>query len=90
MEIGSCPNVATEFNRKHGKNIIHDTVANLTEKLKKPGSVTVQQRSDEGTTDVVLGAFARSPQERTRKLATERGVNRPSIMHIWEKHIWHP
>jgi hypothetical protein len=51
---GSCPNIAMDFNRKHGKNITHDTLAKLIEKFKKTGSVTDQPRYDEGITDVVL------------------------------------
>jgi hypothetical protein len=61
-----------DFNRKHGKNITHDAVAKLTETFKKTGSVTDKLRSglpltsaDEGTANVVLGAFARSLQKST-------------------------
>jgi hypothetical protein len=64
---GSCHKNALDFKRKHGKNITHNTVAKLTEKFKKIGSVTEQPRSGHPrtSTDVVLGAFARSPQETT-------------------------
>jgi hypothetical protein len=75
---GSCRKVAMDFHKKHGKNITHDTVAKLIEKFKNTGSVTRQPRSGcphtsavEGTTDVVLVAFARSPQKSTRSLAAE-------------------
>jgi hypothetical protein len=54
------------------KIITHDTVAKLTEKLKKTGSITNQGRTghprtstDEDTIDIVLSVFARSPQIRT-------------------------
>jgi hypothetical protein len=60
--------VAVYFNSEHGKNIMHDTVAKLIEKFKKTGSVTDKLRNghpltsaDEGTTNVVLGAFAKNP-----------------------------
>jgi hypothetical protein len=36
--------VAMEFERKHGKHISQDTVANLIEKFKKTGSVADQPR----------------------------------------------
>jgi hypothetical protein len=52
---------------KHDKNITHDIVAKYIEKFKKTGSVTEQPRNghprtstDEGGTDVVVGAFTRS------------------------------
>jgi hypothetical protein len=39
---------------------------------------------------VVLGAFARSPQKSTRRLAAESSVSRLSIMHILKNHKGHP
>jgi hypothetical protein len=93
---GSYCKVAMDFNRKHGKNITHDTVAKFTE-VKKTASVTDQPRSscprtatDEGTTDTVLGAFAKSPHKSTGRLAAESSVSRQSITHILKNHKWHP
>jgi hypothetical protein len=81
------------FNRNHGKNITHGTVAKLTEKFKKMGSVADKPRSDcprttadEGATNMVLGAFARSPQKSTQTLVAESSVSRSSIMYILKKH----
>jgi hypothetical protein len=71
-------------------NITYDTVAKFIEKFKKPGSVIDQPTTDEGTTDVVLTAFARSPQKRARRLTAESCVSRLSIMHTSETHKWHP
>lgn len=58
---GNCCKVAMDFNRKHGKHIIHNTVAKLINKFKNTGRVADQPRSgrpqtstDKGTTDVVL------------------------------------
>ena len=42
---GSSRMVALNFNRKHGTNITHDTVAKLISKLKKTGNVADQPRS---------------------------------------------
>jgi hypothetical protein len=86
---GSSRKTAMYFNRKHGKKIKHNTVAKLTEKFKKTGSVTYQLRSgcpcrstDERTTNVVLGAFARSPQKSIQRLDADSGVSRLSITRI--------
>jgi hypothetical protein len=79
--------VGMDFNRKHGKNIIHDAVAKLAQKFKKTASVTGQPRSGlpltSRTTLMVLGAFARSPQKSTLRLVAE------SIMHILKNHKRH-
>jgi hypothetical protein len=63
-----------DFNSKRGKNITHDTVAKLTEKFKKTGSVTDRQRSDRPltSTDVVLAAFARSPPQKHTKVGCRK------------------
>ena len=42
---GSSRMVALNFNRKHGTNITHDTVAKLISKFKKTGNVADQPRS---------------------------------------------
>jgi hypothetical protein len=42
---GRCHKFATEFNRKPGKHITHDTVAKLIEKFKKTENVAKQLRS---------------------------------------------
>ena len=39
---GSSRMVALNFNRKHGTNITHDTVAKLISKFKKTGNVADQ------------------------------------------------
>jgi hypothetical protein len=38
----------------------------------------------------MLGVFARVPKKRIQRLAAESGANRFSIVHIFEKHKWHP
>ena len=94
---GSSRKVAMEFNRKHGKNIIHDTVAKLIRKFQKTGSVADQQKNgrrrtatDEGTTDRIPAALTRSPRKSTRRLAAESGVSRSSIRRILKANKWHP
>jgi len=94
---GSCRKVAIDFNRKHGKHITHDTVAKVIETFRKTCSVADQPRSgrprtstDVGTTDVVLAAFARSPQKSIRRLSAESGVSSSSIQRIVKKEKWHP
>jgi hypothetical protein len=57
-DSGSCHKVAMDFNRKHGKNITHDTVAKLSEKFEKTEVLQINRgfrprtSTDEGTTDV--------------------------------------
>jgi hypothetical protein len=79
-----------DFNRKHGKNIIHDTVAKSTEKFMKTASVTGQPRTGSPltsrTTNMVLGAFARNPQRSTQRLIAESSVSILSFMHILKNH----
>ena len=93
----SCHKVAIDFNRKHGKHITHDTVAKVIEKFRKTAGVADQPRNgrpqtstDEGSTDVVLAAFARSTKNSIRRLSVESGVSRSSIQHIVKKEKWHP
>lgn len=76
-DSGSGYKVAMDFDRKHDMNI----VAKLM-KFKTTGSVADQPRGgcprkwvDKVTTDVVVGASARSPQRKTRRLAVEGGVS---------------
>jgi len=64
---GSSRMVAMKFNRKHGTNITHNTVAKLINKLKKTENVADQLRSgprrtatDEDTTATTLKALIRS------------------------------
>jgi hypothetical protein len=74
-----CRKVITDFNRKYGKHITYDTVAKLTEKFKYTLSAIGQRRSghpctstEEGTTDVVLDAFARSPPQKHTKVGCRK------------------
>jgi hypothetical protein len=46
--------VAMEFNRKHGKHITHDTVAKLTDKFIKSGSVADQPRCGRPRTSTMM------------------------------------
>ena len=86
---GSSRMVALNFNRKHGTNITHDTVAKLISKFKKTGNVADQPRSsprrtatDENTTATILTALVQSPRKSTRRLSAESGVSRSSIRRI--------
>ena len=94
---GSSRMVALNFNRKHGTNITHDTVAKLISKFKKTGNVADQQRSgprrtatDEDTTAKIVTALTRSPRKSTRQLSAESGVSRSSIRRILKANKWHP
>lgn len=94
---GSIRKVAIEFNRKHGTNITHDTVAKLIRKFQKTGSVMDQPRcgrrrtaSDEGTTATILSALTWSPAKSIRRLSAEKGVSRSSIGRILKTNKWHP
>ena len=67
---GSSRMVALNFNRKHGTNITHDTVAKLISKFKKTGNVADQPRSgprrtatDEDTTATILTACTESQKK---------------------------
>ena len=69
---GSSRMVALNFNRKHGTNITHDTVAKLISKFKKTGNVADQPRSgprctatDEDTTVTILTALVQSLRKST-------------------------
>ena len=94
---GSSRMVALNFNRKHGTNITHDTVAKLISKFKKTGNVADQPRSgprrtatDENTTVTILTALVQSPRKSTRRLSAESGVSRSSIRRILKANKWHP
>ena len=94
---GNSRMVALNFNRKHGTNITHDTVAKLISKFKKTGNVADQPRSgprraatDENTTATILTALVQSPRKSTRRLSAESGVSRSSIRRILKVNKWHP
>lgn len=78
---GSSCMVAIKLNRKHGMNIIHDTVTKLIRKIQKNRSVTDQLRcgrrhtiTDEGTTATILSALTQSPTKSTQQLSAESNI----------------
>ena len=88
--------VANAFNRRHGTNIAHDTVANLIERLKNridADQVRCCRRctaSDEGTTAEILAALTRNPAKSVRRMSADSGISKSSISRILITNKWYP
>ncbi|KAL7841650.1 hypothetical protein SRHO_G00253410 [Serrasalmus rhombeus] len=83
----SCHKIAADFNNRHLERppISHCTFAPLIAKFQEIRTVDNKE-----TSTMVLAAFAKSPQLRTRRLTAECSVSQSSLVQILHTNKSHP